>query len=153
MMEFAGSLRERIVIERPSEARSAMGLQVAGWDDVARCLAAVEPDGAGNEREAMALSAMPRFKVSIRLREGVAIDQITSRFTVFNIIDHTFVFALPSLMNRLTAVSQYQLGDEAKAFMEMASKVAGRISQENMRSRQPVVNNPAAAGGAAHAAR
>ena len=32
-------------------------------------------DGAGIELEAMAFSAMPRFKVSIRLREGVAIDQ------------------------------------------------------------------------------
>ena len=75
MSEFAGTLRERIIIERPSEARTAMGLQVAGWEEVARCLAAVEPDGAGIEREAMAFSAMPRFKVSIRLREGVAIDQ------------------------------------------------------------------------------
>ncbi|MEO6579716.1 MAG: head-tail adaptor protein [Sphingomicrobium sp.] len=73
--EFAGSLKERIIIERPSQARTAMGLQAAGWEDVARCLAAVAPDGAGDEREAMALSAMPRFKVSIRLREGVAIDQ------------------------------------------------------------------------------
>ena len=75
MSEFAGTLRERIIIERPSEARTAMGLQVAGWEDVARCLAAVEPDGAGSEREGQALSAMPRFKISIRLREGVAIDQ------------------------------------------------------------------------------
>lgn len=75
MIEFAGTLRERIVIERPSEMRSAMGLQVAGWEVVARCLAAVEPDGAGSEREGQALSAMARFKVSIRLRDGVAIDQ------------------------------------------------------------------------------
>ncbi len=75
MSEFAGTLRERIVIERPSVARTAMGLQVAGWEEVARCLAGVEPDGAGNEREGQALSAMPRFRVSIRLRDGVAIDQ------------------------------------------------------------------------------
>ena len=75
MTEFAGTLRERIVIERPSEMRSAMGLQIAGWEVVARCLAAVEPDGAGSEREGQALSAMPRFKVSIRRRDGVAIDQ------------------------------------------------------------------------------
>ena len=75
LSEFAGMLREQIVIERPSEQRSAMGLQVAGWEAVARCLAAIEPDGSGNEREAMALSAMARFKVSIRLRDGVAIDQ------------------------------------------------------------------------------
>lgn len=43
--------------------------------------------------------------------------------------------------------------EEAKLFMEIAAKVAGRISQENMKVRQPVVNNPAAAGGASHAAR
>ncbi len=75
MSEFAGSLKERIIIERPSEARTTMGLQVAGWEELARCQAAISPDGAGDEREAMALSAMPRFRVSIRLREGVAIDQ------------------------------------------------------------------------------
>lgn len=75
MTEFAGTLRERIIIERPSVARTAMGLQAAGWDEVARCLAAISPDGAGAEREGQALSAMPRFRVSIRPREGIAIDQ------------------------------------------------------------------------------
>lgn len=75
MTEFAGTLRERIIIERPSVARTAMALQAAGWDEVARCLAAIAPDGAGSEREGQALSAMPRFRVSIRPREGIAIDQ------------------------------------------------------------------------------
>ena len=75
MSEFAGSLRERIIIERPSEERTAMGLLTTGWEEVARCLAAITPDGAGPEREAMTLSAMSRFRVAIRLREGIAIDQ------------------------------------------------------------------------------
>ncbi len=75
MSEFAGTLRERIMIERPIEERNAMGLSSGGWEAVARCLAAVVPDGAGAEREGMALSAMARFKVSIRPREGIAIDQ------------------------------------------------------------------------------
>ena len=75
MSEFAGTLRERIVIERPSETRTAMGLSTSGWETVARCLAAVVPDGAGAEREGMAMSAMARFKVSIRRREEIAIDQ------------------------------------------------------------------------------
>ena len=75
MSEFAGTLRERIVIEAPSEVRTAMGLSTEGWEEVARCLAAIAPDGAGAEREAMALSAMPRFRVSIRPRKGIAIDQ------------------------------------------------------------------------------
>jgi head-tail adaptor len=73
--EFSGSLRERILIERPVEARTAMGVQQFGWERVARCLAAIVPEGAGAEREAMALSVMPRFQVTIRVRDGIAIDQ------------------------------------------------------------------------------
>ncbi len=74
-MEFAGTLKERILIERPSSERTAMGLLTAGWEPVARCLAAIEPEGIGAEAEAQALSAMPRFRVLIRWREDVAIDQ------------------------------------------------------------------------------
>ena len=73
--EFAGMLKERILIERPSSERTAMGLRSAGWETVALCLAAIEPEGVGPEAEAQALSAMPRFRVSIRCREGVAIEQ------------------------------------------------------------------------------
>ena len=73
--EFAGLLRERVVIERPTGERSAQGTLIAGWEEVARCLAAVAPEGAGQESEAMALSAMPRFRVTIRRRDDVAIDQ------------------------------------------------------------------------------
>ena len=75
MSEFAGTLRERIIIERPSEERTPMGLLTTGWEEIARCLAAIIADGAGAEREAMTLSAMTRFRVSIRSREGIAIDQ------------------------------------------------------------------------------
>ena len=75
MTEFAGTLRERIVIEQASSERTAMGLQTAGWETVARCLAAIEPEGVGPQAEAQALSAMARFRVSIRPRDGVAIDQ------------------------------------------------------------------------------
>lgn len=73
--EFAGTLKERILIERPSSERTAMGLSTFGWETVAQCLAAIEPEGVGAEAEAQALSAMPRFRVTIRWREGVAIDQ------------------------------------------------------------------------------
>lgn len=72
--EFAGTLRERIVIERPSSERTAMGLATGGWEVMARCLAAIEPEGTGPEKEAMALSAMPRFRVAIRPRDGIAMD-------------------------------------------------------------------------------
>lgn len=75
MSEFAGTLKERIRIERPVELRTASGLQTAGWEPVARCLAAIVAEGAGAEAEAQALSAMPRYRVTIRWREGIAVGQ------------------------------------------------------------------------------
>lgn len=73
--EFAGTLRERILIERPISSRNAMGLQEPGWEKVCRCLASVTLESVGAESEAQALSAMPRFRVMIRQREGIALDQ------------------------------------------------------------------------------
>lgn len=73
--EFAGTLRERVLIERPISLRNAMGLQEPGWEQVCRCLASVVLDSVGPEAEAQALSAMPKFKVTIRARDGIAIDQ------------------------------------------------------------------------------
>jgi head-tail adaptor len=78
MSEFAGTLRERIVIEQPTSVRYAMGLQEPGWEQVCRCLASVVLDSVGAESEAQALSAMPRFRVTIRWREGIALDQRVS---------------------------------------------------------------------------
>jgi len=75
MSEFAGSLRERIIIERPVTTRSAAGLQEAGWEPVTACLASIVLEGVGPESEAQALSVMPRLRVTIRRRSGVAIDQ------------------------------------------------------------------------------
>lgn len=75
MTEFAGTLKERIVIEGPVTAWTASGLQQPGWEPVARCLAAVVPDGAGSESQAMSLSSMPRFRITIRRRDGIAVGQ------------------------------------------------------------------------------
>jgi head-tail adaptor len=75
MSEFAGTLRERIVIEAPVTARNAMGLQEPGWNEVCRCQASVVPDGIGAQSQAQALSAMPLYRVTIRPREGIAIGQ------------------------------------------------------------------------------
>jgi head-tail adaptor len=52
-----------------------MGLQQPGWEQVCRCLASVALDSVGAEAEAQALSAMPRFTVTIRWREGIALGQ------------------------------------------------------------------------------
>lgn len=75
MSEFAGTLRERIIIERPAAVRTDLGMQSAGWETVARCLAAIVAEGAGPEAEAMALSAMGRFRVTIRNRDGISVGQ------------------------------------------------------------------------------
>ena len=75
MSEFAGTLRERVVIEQPISVRNEMGLQEPGWEEVCRCLASVTLDSVGAESEGQALSAMPRFRVTIRWREGIALDQ------------------------------------------------------------------------------
>jgi len=76
--EFAGTLRERVLIERPISSRNAMGLQEPGWEKVCSCLASVTLESVGAESEAQALSAMPKFRVTIRQREGIAIDQRVS---------------------------------------------------------------------------
>ena len=73
--EFAGTLRERVLIERPVSLRNAMGLQQPGWERVCRCLASVALESIGAESEAQALSSMPKYRVTIRWREGIAIDQ------------------------------------------------------------------------------
>lgn len=73
--EFAGTLRQRVVIETLTGERNALAAQVPAWDVVARCLAAIVPDGAGVDVEAQSLSAMARFKVTIRSREGIAVGQ------------------------------------------------------------------------------
>ena len=73
--EFAGTLRERAIIERPVSLRTEMGLQEPGWEEVCRCLAAVTLESVGAESEAQALSSMPRYRVTIRKRDGVALDQ------------------------------------------------------------------------------
>ena len=75
MSEFAGTLRERIVIERPISVRNAMGLQEPGWEQVCRCLAAVALETIGVEAEGQALSSMPKYRVTIRQRDGIALDQ------------------------------------------------------------------------------
>ena len=73
--EFAGTLRERVVIEQPISLRNAMGLQEPGWEEVCRCLASVALESVGAESEGQALSAMPKYRVTIRRRDGIALDQ------------------------------------------------------------------------------
>lgn len=73
--EFAGRLRERVTIEALSGARNELGAILPDYEVVARCLAVVAPEGVGAESEGQALSAMARFRVTIRAREGIAVGQ------------------------------------------------------------------------------
>lgn len=75
MTEFAGTLRERIIIENPVSSRNAMGLQESAWEEVCRCLAAVALESIGAQAVGQALSAMPAYRVTIRRRDGIAIGQ------------------------------------------------------------------------------
>ena len=78
MSEFAGTLRERVVIEQPISTRNEMGLQEPGWEQVCRWLSSVALESVGAESEGQALSAMPKYRVTIRVRDGIAIDQRVS---------------------------------------------------------------------------
>jgi head-tail adaptor len=75
MSEFAGTLREHVIIEQPVSVRNSMGLQEPGWEQVCRCLASVTLANVGQQAEGQALSAMPRYRVTIRRRDGIALDQ------------------------------------------------------------------------------
>ena len=73
--EFAGRLRERVVVEALTGERNALGAELPAYAVVARCLAAVAPEGVGAEAEGQALSAMARFRVTIRVRDGILVGQ------------------------------------------------------------------------------
>lgn len=75
MTEFAGTLRTRVEIWEDTADRNASGLTAGLWTRVARCLARVEPDGFGALEEGMTLSALQRFRVTMRSREDVAVGQ------------------------------------------------------------------------------
>jgi SPP1 family predicted phage head-tail adaptor len=69
--EFAGRLRERVIIEADAGLRGPGGLPAGQWRVVANVAAAVMPLASAREAEAMALSANPRFRVVIRAHDEV----------------------------------------------------------------------------------
>lgn len=74
--EFAGALSERILIERPSAERDPTGLQQAVWEKVCECRASVRLESVGPQAQGQVLSAMPRYRVTIRRRDdAIALDQ------------------------------------------------------------------------------
>lgn len=64
--EFSGVLRERIVIERQSAERDALGSAEAQFDTVGEFWAAAEALHGGRESEAESRSALPRWRFVLR---------------------------------------------------------------------------------------
>lgn len=72
--EFAGSLRERVTIEQPNPARDALGGRAGGYLYDGAAWAGVSPLLPADLSEADALSALPRWSVTLRKREGIVPD-------------------------------------------------------------------------------
>lgn len=100
MSEFAGRLNSRVEIWRRDGARLDTALATDQWIMIARCFADVEPEGSGPLLEGMTLSAMQRFKVTVRRRDEIAIDQRVCwqgrKLLIRQVIDN------PGLPDRLT---------------------------------------------------
>jgi head-tail adaptor len=71
MTEFAGALRERIAFERRNDERDLLAGARGKWRYDGAAWAAVTPLGSGDVVEADSLSALPRWRVIVRKREGV----------------------------------------------------------------------------------
>lgn len=71
MTEFAGHLRERIAFERRSDERDILAGVRGKWRYDGAAWAAVTPLGAGEPIEADSLSALPRWRVTLRKRDGI----------------------------------------------------------------------------------
>ena len=73
--EFAGSLNQRLELWRLGPDRTAAGLSNHEWEIFGSCLASVSPEGSGSEAEGMTLSALARYRMVIRTRRDVRIEQ------------------------------------------------------------------------------
>lgn len=73
--EFAGSLTQRIELWARSQVRLETGASSEEMRLLLNCLANIVAEGAGAADEAMSLSAMPRYRVTVRKQPDFAIDQ------------------------------------------------------------------------------
>ena len=71
MTEFAGALRERIAIERRNDERDMLAGARGKWRYDGAAWAAITPLVAADLVIADAISALPRWRVTIRKREGI----------------------------------------------------------------------------------
>lgn len=75
MSEFAGSLTQRIELWERSAVRLGTGASSEEMRLVLNCLANIVAEGAGAADEAMSVSAMPRYRVTVRKQPYFAVDQ------------------------------------------------------------------------------
>ena len=68
---FAGNLRERVVIEQRLPDRDSRGGAAGKYIYAGEAWAALSPLIPGNLTQADAVSAMPRWNVTMRKREGI----------------------------------------------------------------------------------
>ena len=71
MTEFSGTLRERVTLERRLSNRDALGGAVGAYAYDGAAWAAVSPLIPADLSVADSLSALPRWQVTMRKREGV----------------------------------------------------------------------------------
>ena len=71
MTEFSGSLRERVTLERRLGNRDALGGVVGAYAYDGAAWAAVSPLIPADLTQADSLSALPRWQVTMRKREGI----------------------------------------------------------------------------------
>ncbi|MGH7284292.1 MAG: hypothetical protein ACRELY_22420 [Polyangiaceae bacterium] len=88
---------------------------------------------------------MPVRLVSFLAAEGIAIDQLTSRVTAFNMIDHVLLPQVPARLVRLAALSLYELDAEPCSFTERVRLISpdGNLSTESV---SPITLAPRAVG-------
>ncbi len=73
MIEFAGSLRERVTIERRSEGRTASGGRTGAWYYDGAAWVGVTPLTPAGLEAANSVSAQPRWHVIMRKRENLSV--------------------------------------------------------------------------------
>lgn len=87
----------------------------------------------------------PRRPSSLLVAEGIALDQLTGRLTVFNVIDAVPVPAAPCTLTRAVIVAVYPL-DQTKADFRERVRVVSPTGKEVARSETMVALNPIGSG-------
>jgi head-tail adaptor len=71
MSGFAGTLRERVILETRRAGRDGLAGAIGKYDYAGEAWAALIPLVPADLTEAMSISAMPRWQVILRKREGI----------------------------------------------------------------------------------